>query len=79
LWGIRIKGEITSVCFWHIASVCPGLDYGRFRRKADIVRHWRRMGRSLMTQSGHAMRRLGQVDAAGEPYAAPVKAESSVT
>ena len=28
------------------------------------------------TQSGHSMRRLGQVNAAGRPYAALVKAES---
>jgi hypothetical protein len=37
-----------------LASVCLGMDDGRYRRKADIVRHWREMARSRMTQSGQA-------------------------
>jgi hypothetical protein len=34
---------------------------------------------SLSDKSGHATRRLAQVNAAGRPYAAPVKAESPTT
>jgi hypothetical protein len=29
-----------------VASVCPGIDDGRFRRKADIVQRWREMAHS---------------------------------
>jgi hypothetical protein len=32
-----------------------------------------------LTQSGHTVRRLGQVNAAGRPYAAPVKAGAIVS
>jgi hypothetical protein len=37
--------------YWHIASVCPGMADGRFRRKADIVRHWREPPRQRLTQN----------------------------
>jgi len=36
-----------------VASVCPGMDDGRFQRKADIVQRWREMARSRMTLNGH--------------------------
>jgi hypothetical protein len=43
---------------------------------ADNGSFWPAKDCPLMTLSGHAMRCLGQVNAAGTPYAAPVKAES---
>jgi hypothetical protein len=43
------------------------------KRKSDLG-----AAGQLLTRSGHAMRRLGQVNAAGRPYAAPVKAENPV-
>ena len=33
-----------------VTSVCPGIDNGRFRRKANIFRRWREMAQPRMTQ-----------------------------
>ena len=48
-----ISNQACDLGDWHIASIWTRALNGRYRRKADIVRHWRRMHRSLLTHQRH--------------------------
>jgi hypothetical protein len=64
---LRDGNNLSFLIAERTATFCPLSDNGGF---------WSAMVCPLSTRSGHAMWRLSQVNAAGRPYAAPVKAES---
>src|ERR1039457_126395 len=62
--------QLGAVHTWHLADNPVAPAFVRFWTKADKGGFWPAMVCPLMTHSGHPLRRLTQVNAAGRPYAA---------